>query len=201
MTANFYANVGRTKGTRDPLDVYETPGYVTRSLLTHCRFRGPVLEPAAGSGRISAELRVAGLEVEERDIRTTGDDFLEAQETWHGDVITNPPYAKGLAKAFVERALRVADGRVAMLLRSGFLWSDDRRELFRSCPPELALVMPDRILFIKRDGDPISGQAHSHMWLVWPERELREDPRSYARRAGVQFGETHIEWVKDLRDD
>ena len=186
MTGQFYSNVGASNGTRDPLDVYETPGYVTRTLLRHVRLCGPVLEPAQASGKISRVLRAAGFDVEGRDIRS-GQDFLEECGTWRGDLVTNPPYKDALA--FVEKSLEVADGQVALLMRSGFLWSDNRRTLFSTNPPELVLVMPDRIMFIKRDGTPIDGQAHSHAWLTWPSRALRQP--------GLI---TRLEWAEDLRD-
>jgi len=186
----FYENVGKANGTRDPLDVYETPGYVTRILLEHVDLDGPVLEPAEGSGRISRILRDTGLglEVVGQDIRT-GHDFMAYEGPWEGDIVTNPPYRDGLAQAFTEHALAVAEGRVAMLLKSGFLWADCRRKLFWQNPPELILIIPDRVLFVQRDGTPISGQVHSHEWLVWPKREDRGPDVT-----------TRMEWSRDLRE-
>ncbi len=189
MSGQFYTNTGNTTGKRDNLDVYETPGYITRTLLEHVDFEGPVLEPADGSGRVSRVLEATGLQVQGQDIRT-GHDFRDYSGPWQGNIITNPPYMDNLAQIFTEHALSVAEGRVAMLLRSGFLWADCRRELFRGNPPELILIIPDRILFIKRDGNPIPGQAHSHEWLIWPRKECRGPKVT-----------TRVEWARDLREE
>ena len=54
--ANGYAGLVRAradapKGKRRRLDDYETPQEVTEALCEVVKFRGPILEPAAGSGR------------------------------------------------------------------------------------------------------------------------------------------------------
>ena len=58
-------------GTRSPLDFYETPAWMTRSLLHNHPFPAPhlrVLECCAGRGAITRELERAGMTVVENDI-------------------------------------------------------------------------------------------------------------------------------------
>ncbi len=170
----------RASGTtkRRKLDDYETPeeyaGDLTRFIGGLLKgFRGPILEPACGSGRLLRALRkLTGKKVVGFDIKK-GHDFLQRTEPWDGDVVTNPPYRDGLAEKFCRHALKLASGRVAMLVQSGFVWGDKRAAgLFYEYPPEAVIVIPGRIYFIV-DGKPIDSQFFTHCWIVWPERARR----------------------------
>lgn len=163
---------GKTKRRR--LDDYETPPSDTQILLDNAVFAGPILEPACGSGRMTRVLADAGFKVKGSDIKQ-GDDFLERTRIWRGDIITNPPYRDGLAEAFVRHALKLANGKVAMLLQSGFLWGEKRASgLFAETRPAQIIVVPHRIYFFEGKRQ-ITSQFYSHAWLVWPERELRDE--------------------------
>ena len=169
----LYANLGRSNGTRHPLDCYMTPGEVTRGLLRAVKLKGPVLEPAAGPLRlIVAELRAAGLKTTGTDL-SSGHDFLARTAPWPGDIVTNPPYRDGLELAFTEHALRLARGRVAMLLRTSILHGTTKHlPFFLRYPPELVLIVPWRIKFIQATGQPISGQGYDHSWFVWGNKKV-----------------------------
>lgn len=171
---------GKTKRRR--LDDYETPGQVTRRLLRYVKFRGPILEPASGSGRMAHALRVTtGLKVTGFDIKR-GNDFLKRTAVWPGDTVTNPPYRDGLAERFVQHALKITDGRVAMLMQSGFLWGGRRGlGLFADCPPDFVIVLPERIYFLA-GGKPIPSQFFSHAWLSWPPRKVRDARTAYTTK-------------------
>lgn len=178
MQQHHKKSAGKTK--RDRNDRYETPEWATemlvRALLGYGGLTGPVLEPACGSGRMVREVRrLTGLRVVGRDIEDTGHDFLAAKRTWPGSMVTNPPYHKDMPLRFAQKAHEVVDGRFAMLLQGGFLWTDKRSDLLREGPlkPELVLIVPYRIYFYRRNGKPIEGQAYSHCWVAWPERERR----------------------------
>lgn len=174
-SVNGYAALVRErKGTkRRPLDDYETPPEVTRALLQHVSFTGPVLEPAEGSGRMSAVLREAGLHVHGADIKV-GADFLRPRaRAWPGDIITNPAYRDDLDNKFVAHALALADGKIAMLMNSRFLWGNDRASsLYAKTPPAAVIIIPQRIMF-EVEGEPITSQFFNHCWIVWPERQYR----------------------------
>jgi hypothetical protein len=176
--------------TRRPLDDYETPSEVTAALLPFLKLGNApaILEPAAGTGRMVRALKagIPGVKVTTADIKR-GNDFLKrADKPFAGHVITNPPYRDGLAEAFARKALTIADGKVAMLLQSGFVWGSRRADGFylNGLKPELIVVIPWRIMFIDGDGNEIEGQFFSHCWVVWPER---------ARRAGNKL--TSVEWA------
>src|SRR5262245_20922342 len=125
MANNGYAALVRQrtegKAKRRKLDDYETPDDVTGRLLDHLpEFKGPILEPACGSGRMMKVLRQrTKSKVTGSDIKQ-GADFLKRTTRWPGDIISNPPYRDGLAERFARHALKLADGRVCLLLQSGF---------------------------------------------------------------------------------
>jgi len=171
---------GKTKRRR--LDDYETPNNVTRALVRHYLgpsfqrpiVKGPILEPACGSGRMVRELRteleckVFGFDIKK------GYDFFKRRGVWKGDTVTNPPYRDGLAERFVRHALKITNGRVCMLLQSGFLWGGKRGSgLYSECPPECVLILPERIYFYE-DGRPIKSQFFNHAWVCWPTRMVRQ---------------------------
>lgn len=183
---------------RRKLDDYETPEEITRYLLQHVNvgFHGPILEPAAGSGRMVAVLRevkhkppigyrkVVGFDIKD------GHDFFKRTAKWPGDIITNPPYRDGLAERFTRHALKLADGRVCMLMQSGFLWGDRRASgLYTESKPDKVILVPERIRFFI-DDKPITSQFFNHAWLCWPDRKTRD-------RGGYQ---TLIYWAQSAED-
>jgi hypothetical protein len=177
---NGYAALSRVRaeapqGKRRKLDDYETPEDVTARLMKLVKFRGPFFEPCAGSGRIVRAIKAAipGAKVATADIKT-GQNFLERTKPFAGDIITNPPYRDGLADAMVNHALKIADGRVAMLMEAKFAFGAKRTDsLYMNNPPEFEIVIPDRIYFHVGSGAPIDSQFFNHVWLVWPERKRR----------------------------
>jgi hypothetical protein len=175
--ANGYAGLVRARkptGKRRRLDDYETPPEVTQALCQVVKFEGPILEPAAGSGRMANALKTwTGQKIATADIKR-GDDFTKRTTRWAGDIVTNPPYRDGLADAFVAKALELADGRVAMLMELKFLTGQKRAEaLFYPTPPSDVIIIPWRIYFIA-GGKPIDSQFYNHCWIVWPPRRLRK---------------------------
>lgn len=185
---------GSTK--RRLLDDYETPEAVTRYLVKQVPLRGPILEPAAGSGRMVNVLKgaidsapIGYRKVTGTDIKT-GHNFLERESRWPGDIVTNPPYRDGLAERFVRHALKLADGRVCMLMQSGFIWGDRRASgLYAESKPDVVIVVPQRIRFIVGN-KPIDSQFFNHAWLCWPDRKTRD-------RGGYK---TTVHWASSLED-
>lgn len=175
--ANGYAALVRNrkpKGKRRKLDDYETPAEHTAALCRVIKFRGPILEPAAGSGRMArALLTWTGKRVTTQDIKR-GQDFTARTKVWPGDIITNPPYRDGLSDKFVLKALELAHGRVAMLMELKYLTGSKRADyLYRPCKPEAIIYIPGRIYFYEGGGKQIKSQFYSHCWIVWPPRPLR----------------------------
>src|SRR5690348_7498168 len=95
-------------------DLYETPEWVTRSLLPHVPERvKSVWEPACGGGKMFMVLNGYFPSVFGTDIRQ-GRDFLKEQYCSVHAIITNPPYT--LAEHFISHALELTAraGFVAM---------------------------------------------------------------------------------------
>jgi len=104
-------------------------------------------------------------------------DFLEIDEApARCSIICNPPYSyiKGIAEAFVRHALRLASGRVFMLLPNKWLSSQARFALFMQDAPPAAVVhltqrpsMPpgDRIHLMGNRA--FRGGMIDYCWIVW----------------------------------
>jgi hypothetical protein len=145
-------------------DLYETPEWVTETLIPHIPERvRTVLEPSCGSGKMVRVLIrkfpvVAGFDLQR------GHNFLEYMGTQHHAIITNPPY--GLAQEFIENALtltRPVNGFVAMLLRTDYDHAKTRQHLFEF-PFAKKLVLTRRIKWFENTtGSP----SFNHAWFIW----------------------------------
>lgn len=195
MAMNGYAAMVRTRsavkssgGKRRKMDDYETPDAETRVLTRIVKFKGPILEPAAGSGRMARVLAYeTGHKVTKADLKN-GQDFTTRKALWPGDVITNPPYKDNLIEAFARKAMGIADGKVALLVEGKWLWGQKRGEgLFIDFVPETIIIITGRIYFYEGTSNKrIKSQFYSHCWVVWPER---------SKRKKVKPGDTRTYWV------
>lgn len=159
-------------GKREKDDFYPTPPHATIALLEREKFNGNVWEPACGDGAISKILEEKGFEVYssdkfDRGYGVGGIDFLTIDSHSRFDnVITNPPYK--LAQEFVEKALEVADKKVAMLLKLNFLESARRYEMFRKTPLKTVYVFSKRLNFYEgKLGDDKRSGVLAFAWYVW----------------------------------
>ena len=165
-------------------DYYATDPRAVTELLKRETFCDDILEPACGGGHISETLINAGYAVYSMDIvkrdykkQIKTADFLQQRESWHGDIITNPPYK--YAAEFVQHALDIIDDghKVAMFLKLTFLEGEKRRALFQQNPPRKIYV------FTKRINCALNGEkkffnmssAVCYAWFVW-EKGSREKP-------------------------
>lgn len=174
-------------GKRRKLDDYETPPEGTAALAPFLSLSGPLLEPAAGSGRMVKQLKkmFPALKIESADIKR-GRDFLKRTAPFKGHCFTNPPYSGGLAEAFARHALKLCSGKVGVLVQLDWLAGSRRANgiYLAGLKPELIIVIPWRIMFIDGGGKTISSQFFNHCWVVWPERDKRDGNRK-----------TRIEWA------
>jgi hypothetical protein len=155
---------------RQERDLYETPEWVTETLIPHLPHITRAWEPACGSGQmlrvLSRHMPAYGTDL------AGGNDFLMLT-TVLGDVdaiITNPPYTHDVE--FSERALQMMEpvgGAVAMLLRVDFDSAKTRNHLFRDCPAWCRkIVLTKRIVwFVEDDGKPKASPSENHAWYVW----------------------------------
>ena len=165
-------------------DYYATDPRAVAALIKRERFSPEILEPACGGGHISETLINAGYAVYsmdivkrdyEKQIKTA--DFLQRRESWHGDIITNPPYK--YAAEFVQHALDIIDDghKVAMFLKLTFLEGEKRRALFQQNPPRKIYVFTKRINCALNGEEKFFNMSSAvcYAWFVW-EKGSREKP-------------------------
>lgn len=157
---------------REKDDFYATPRSAIEQLLQVEKFKPRVWEPACGDGAISRVLQESGYEVTSTDLEDRGFgepyvDFLIEQRNRAQDIVTNPPFK--LATEFVTHAQRLTGGKVAMLLKIGFL-EGPTREVIHSRLARV-WVIRRRVTFLK-GGKEFSrsngkGGIHTYAWFVW----------------------------------
>jgi hypothetical protein len=169
---------------RNPRDYYPTPWSMVEQLLEVEEFWTEILEPCCGEAMaISGYLEERGYSVEAYDLFAGKEgsrrDFLcENRRFRH--VITNPP--NRLADRFIETALRICDGKIAMLLPLDFLQGQGRYDKFFSVG-----FSPDRVhIFIRRpdfrtplrdDGKYKTGSI-TYAWFIWTDGRSKNIFRS-----------------------
>ena len=161
-----------TAGTRPDHDYYATDPKALEMLLDLESFNPFIWEPAAGEGHLSNVLKARGYDVRESDLISRRPnieqlDFFEYEGTWHGDIITNPPY--NMAQAFIEHALHVVQpgAKVAMFLRLLFLEGKRRRCFFEAHPPKRVWVSSSRISCAKNGDFNSATNAVAFAWFIW----------------------------------
>lgn len=158
-------------------EYYPTPPEATRALLAVESFQGSVWEPACGEGWMAKELTRFGYFVIATDLvdygfGQPGLDFLRVDNPMAKNIITNPPYGKGLADDFVRRSLAMIEqtgGRVAMLLNLLSLCNPDRHESFVRRPPSVVYALDECICY--PNGIPNEqirrANKHRYCWAIW----------------------------------
>ncbi len=160
-----------SENDRAEFDYYSTPRLAVTELLRLESFDKDIWEPACGENAITNVLEEYGLNVRSSDIVNRGEheifDFLKATE-WHGDIITNPPFA--IATDFIEKALEILpDGaKIAFFLRIQFLEGVRRRKLFNIHPPKRVIVA-SRTMRCAKNGDfaNATGNASTYCWFIF----------------------------------
>lgn len=166
-------------------DFYPTPREATEALLSVEEFSDNIWEPASGKGHISKVLKTAGHKVFSTDLmaETYGFgleyDFLSFHVPTQAiddrgvvfDIVTNPPYSK--LRRFVEHAVTICEGKVAMLLPWNCLGVDANLKLFEQIGfPSVLLLGPT--LNIETSKGVIRSQFF-HCWCIWNQNKpIRE---------------------------
>lgn len=176
---SIWKTLGATNHTdkeREQNDYYATEPKALELLLDLETFNSQVWECACGEGHLSKVLESYGYKVLSSDIVDRGYgqggvDFLQCEDKFDGDIITNPPYK--YAKEFVEKAIELIPNgnKIAMFLKVQFLEGKARRELFEKHPPKTIWVASSRLLCAKngefqrmRDS---GGSAVAYAWFIW----------------------------------
>jgi hypothetical protein len=161
-------------GDREKDDFYATPTRSTEALLRAEQFEGAVWEPACGDGAIAKVLSAAGHEVVATDLvdrgyGQPGVDFLMEHRALAPNIITNPPFK--LANDFARNALRLTVGKVALLLKVGFLEGKGRHDLYDTAPFARLWVFRERQTFLKGGSAPVTmnggGGMIAYGWFIW----------------------------------
>lgn len=161
---------------RDSLDFFPTPPWATRALCEHIiGLHGHLAwDPACGHGDMVRPLQEYALAVAGSDVHDYGYGFIRHDflmpylpdgigcAEW---IITNPPFR--LAERFARRALATASYGVALLVRTGFLESATRYQLFVDHPPAVVAQFVERVPMFKGRLDPTGSSATAYAWIVW----------------------------------
>jgi hypothetical protein len=163
--------VNQVDKNRDKKGFYPTPRWVTRQFLEHEKFKGTVLEPACGDGRMSKVLIAEGYKVKSSDLYDrgygkSGVDFLKRKKK-AGNIFTNPPYE--LCLPFILKGLELYRKKLAVIVRLSFLSSKGRWDaLYKKTPPSRVYILckrPSMALRNKKTGK--RPNAVDYCWLVW----------------------------------
>ena len=154
-------------------DFYATDPKAARLLLELEDFDHNIWECACGEGHLAEVFKEAGHNVFATDLidrgyGVGGFDFLNCNEHWDGDIITNPPYK--YAQEFVEHAMELVPvgAKVVMFLKLQFLEGKARRELFKKYPPKTVYVSSSRLICAKNgDFETVTSSAVAYCWYVF----------------------------------
>ena len=194
-TAHAFRFGPRLHPNRAAYEFYPTPPEATRALLSAERFDGSIWEPACGTGWISRELIAIGYEVVSTDLvdygyGEAGRDFLAERAPRAKHIVTNPPYGRGLADAFVKHALQLTaetGGTVAMLVNLLSLCHPSRHDFYVARPPAVIYALDECICWPY--GDPAQATTRiakqRYCWLVWKHRH---------------HGPTEFRWLRTRRE-
>jgi hypothetical protein len=164
---------------RHPDDWYVEPSWVSERLFATESFRGNIVDPACGLGRIvdaarSAGLHALGMDIVSRSIACSAEiDFLHVSWWAKGarvdNIVSNPPFKH--AQRFVELALERADRKIAMLLPSKWIHGDGRSRWLAGTPLRRVLFITPRPSMppgpvIEAGIAPGGGKA-DFAWFVW----------------------------------
>ena len=170
-----------SEGERQEEDYYATNPKAIDDLLDREDFFVDIWENARGEDHLANALRKRGHTVRSSDIikrlpTTEVVDFLKFEGSWHGDIITNPPYK--YAEEWVYKSLHVINNgaKLAMFLKLTFLESKSRKEMFLKHPPKVVYVYSNRQDCAKNgDFTGKESKAVAYAWFVW-EKGFKGEP-------------------------
>jgi hypothetical protein len=174
----------RANGDRELNDFYPTPDYATQALLDREKFIGEIWEPACGEGHMSEVLIKNGYNVVSSDLidRNYGQlgDFLTSNYQTQ-NIITNPPFKHALE--FVNKAKQNSNGKIAMFLKTVFLESEKRYEMFNDTEYPLKTVYQfSKRVSLTKNGEKMKNSGMvAYAWYVWDKEYV---------------GQPTLQWIK-----
>ena len=131
-----------------------------------------VWECACGQGHLAKVLKDNGYEVKSTDLidRGWGEvlDFLQTNEKFNGDILTNPPFK--LAEQFVAKSFElIEEGNYAIFfLKVQFLESKSRKKMFEKYPLRYLIVNSERQQCAKdADFEHLKATTQCYCWYVF----------------------------------
>lgn len=161
----------------DGLDFFPTPPWATRAFVQHVAL--PVLgvradvdvvsDPACGEGHMAEPLRETFACVVASDIHPYGYgsviDFLADDDTEVDWAFTNPPFNLGVD--FARKAIATTTRGAALLVRTQWLHTDERYELFCEHPPFVIAYNVERVPMHRGRWEPEGSTATDTCWVCW----------------------------------
>lgn len=165
---------------REVNDFYPTPPEATEALFKREKFDGLIWECASGDGSMSKVIEkyndCYSSDIQEEDwiYGDRGINFLCEMKTVD-NIITNPPYKYALE--FVLQSKRLADKKIAMLLKLVFLESKGRYRMFqdRVFPLKVVYVFCNRLKIYKGGIIGKNSGLIAYAWFIW-DREYKGKP-------------------------
>jgi len=160
----------RSNGEREKDDFYPTPKYAVDELLKRETFTGDIWECACGDGAISDVLLQEGYKVRssdliDRDYGIVEDFFISDHIT--DNIITNPPFKYALE--FVLQSKKKSNNKIAMFLKTVFLESEKRKEMFndKEFPLKTIYQFSKRVSLFKNGEKMKNSGMIAYAWYVW----------------------------------
>ena len=156
---------------REENDFYATDPIAAEWLVNLENLDNNIWECACGQGHLAKVFEAHGYNVKATDLidRGYGEggvDFLQCDEKFDGDIITNPPYK--YAEQFIQHALTLIPNgkKVCMFLKVQFLEGKGRKALYAIYPPHYIYVSSSRIACIK-NGVEVCNAIQAYAWYIW----------------------------------
>jgi hypothetical protein len=184
---SIYKTLGASNHTdkeRQNEDYYATDPKAAELLLELETFSPNIWECACGEGDISEVFKNKGFEVISTDLINRGYgeqlDFLQS-DLVADNIVTNPPYK--LALDFVLKAKKQSRKKIAMFLKTVWLESDSRYDMFQDTefPLKTVYQFSKRVTLYKGGVKMKNSGMISYAWYVWDKDYV---------------GKPTIEWIR-----
>lgn len=193
--------------SRQGEDWYREPLWCSARLFDNERFEGTIYDPSCGSGRILQSAASRGHDVLGSDIVKRSEwcgqivDFCcDEALIWPQDnIVANPPFAlcNGVPPPYADRALTVAEKKVALLLPAGWMNGLKRSHWLETTPLRRVWLLTPRPSMppgdLPEDANPGNGTT-DYAWFVWEHGYAGKPEIGWLRRddppglAGDIFG-------------
>lgn len=169
-------------------EFYLEPEWCSQRLFEVEQFKGKIVDPACGRGRIVSSAKAAGYNSIGRDLVKRGPlcqntrDFL-SDNTRISNVVSNPPFS--IAEEFARHALEVCAGKLALLLPIVWLTGKTRSQWLEKSPILRVWMLAPRPWMEPGQGKVEKrGGKRDFCWVVW-DKDWRGAPRvGWLRRDG-----------------